>query len=146
MTKTLIYWISRLDSIRTFIDDTLCILLLGLIISTVVYGISRIIMCCTESHNNDNYTNPDWKVAKNISSRVKPWMILTISLLFFLMGIKAFVPTTKELTAIYVIPEIATEQNIEKLKSINANMLDVASTWLKNQTILDTVEADNQRK
>jgi 4-hydroxy-3-methylbut-2-enyl diphosphate reductase IspH len=43
-----------------------------------------------------------------------------------------FIPTQKEYAAMYVIPKIASEENMAKLKSISTDMFDAACTWVKS--------------
>ena len=43
-----------------------------------------------------------------------------------------FTPTTKEMIAIKVIPQIASTENVDKIKGISKDMLDITAEWLKD--------------
>ena len=45
---------------------------------------------------------------------------------------RMFTPTTKEMVAIKVIPQITSVDNVEKIKDISKDMLDVTAEWLKD--------------
>ena len=45
---------------------------------------------------------------------------------------RTFMPTTKEMIAIKVIPQIASVNNVEKIKDISEDMLDITTVWLKD--------------
>ena len=45
---------------------------------------------------------------------------------------RTFTPTTKEMIAIKVIPQIASTENVEKIKDISKDMLDITADWLKD--------------
>jgi hypothetical protein len=43
-----------------------------------------------------------------------------------------FIPTTREMAAIKVVPALASPENCKKLKTISSDILDVAADWLKD--------------
>ena len=45
---------------------------------------------------------------------------------------RTFTPTTKEMIAIKVIPQMASVNNVEKIKDISKDMLDITAEWLKD--------------
>ena len=45
---------------------------------------------------------------------------------------RTFTPTTKEMIAIKVIPQITSVDNVEKIKDVSKDMLDVTAEWLKD--------------
>ena len=45
---------------------------------------------------------------------------------------RMFTPTTKEMIAIKVIPQIASTENVDKIKGISKDMLDITAEWLKD--------------
>jgi hypothetical protein len=94
--------------------------------------ISYILIKTNEQYNRDNYVDRDYATAKAIFGVFRFPAICIVVLAFICNFIIVFIPTQKEYAAIYVIPKIASEENMNKLKSISTDMFDAASSWIKS--------------
>ena len=103
ITPFMIYWISRLDGLR---EGLLIIGALGFIICTTItiYGVCMY----------DNFF-------------FKNTMVYGIFCILFMFGVQIFVPRTREVVAMIVIPKIA---NNEKIKNIGNDIYKIGIEWL----------------
>lgn len=132
ITEYNIYWFTRLDKLIQFIDglSNLLIFLSGLVIIGMI--ISYILMAVNAHWNDDNHIDEDYATAKSIFSVLRfPSICLVVCAVIFSFML-VFIPTQKEYAAMYVIPKIATEQNMDKLKSISTDMFDAVHEWVKS--------------
>ena len=113
MTSTELYWITRCDNIIAA-----CSIILGIAIT--VFVTAQMLMLGLV----------DIKMQETAYRRIR-----TISAIATVICMLAcmFIPSTKECIAIKVIPQIATTENCEKLKTINSQLLDSAIKWLESQ-------------
>lgn len=106
ITSTQLYWITRLDGISTT-AGTICILI----------GIALFLMILINIQ--DNFI------------KFKCWLVVSITLVLFLL-IVIFVPTTKEMAAILILPKILNSQTANKaINELPANIVDLANDWIK---------------
>jgi hypothetical protein len=118
ITSSQIYWLTRLDAIK----DTACgFLFLGIL---VLMG-GTIIMCfCLAWKDNEYYTD-ELKTLRKFK-----WIFwLGFFLVVFCSSILLFLPTTKEMAAIWIAPKII---NNEKVQQLPNNAVDFANEWLKS--------------
>ena len=128
MTESMIYWITRLDGIHG-----LCYGIQTFAVVFTILGIvAAISATCISVAAEEDGLDDDARVASSICKiACKVWIPA------FCIAIKSsltriFMPTTKEMIAIKVIPQIANVENVEKIKDISKDMLDITSDWLKD--------------
>lgn len=121
ITNSFIYWFTRLDHIHSFLDGfdvfSSCLIIFSIIVFVIAWGIKQY-ACDNEE--------------KLMALTVKKFAIWTFCIagIFNIMicTCLVFIPTTKEMAAIYVIPKIV---NNEKLNNIGNEMLNLANEWMK---------------
>lgn len=113
MSEQDLYWLTRLDSLRELMSGfALLFLMVG-----VLYIVPRLVSWA------------DSDVPKIFRSRVAFVLsVLAVVVGLVLVAGKAFVPTTKEMAAIKVIPMIT---NNEDVKEIGKDVLDLAKDYVK---------------
>lgn len=126
MTESMIYWITRLDGIHGFCFGIQTIAVISTVIGAIVAFVALCIKVSLEESNDDaRFASGICKIA------CKVWIpAFCIAIMCSLA--RTFMPTTKEMIAIKVIPQIANVNNIEKIKDISKDMLDITSDWLKD--------------
>ena len=109
ITPSFIYWITRLDGIKTFLG-TICVF-------SAIALIIFIITCILTASYKDNEHRIQVKGLK-------------ISLFIFLSTALSviFTPDTKQTCAMYVIPKII---NNEKIQEAGKEFYDLALDWMK---------------
>ena len=109
ITPSFIYWITRLDGIKTF----LAVVCVFSVVSLIIFIISSVL---TATNKDDTYR-----------IQVKG---LKISLFIFLITAlsEIFTPCTKQACAMYVIPKII---NNEKIQEVGKEFYDLALDWMK---------------
>ena len=116
ITPTMMYWFTRLDGLHTFF----CV---GTFFTTIAFIF--ILGFFIASKFDDSCEEP---IKKLMSSLFK---IITPVWLLFLSGV-LFVPTTKEMAMIYVVPQLTesqvVKQDIPELYDLGVNAL---KEWLK---------------
>ena len=111
ITETTMYWVTRLDNF-------LVLAVAGLIIGLLMVGITTIVSICNYI---DAATDDLW--CKRTRWLVGIGVVLTCASLLVL----TFVPTTKEMCAIKIIPALANDTDIRELK---AEAVKTAKDWL----------------
>lgn len=114
ITSSQIYWITRLDSIGCFFA----------IIGTIITIVSAICLIVALVNKAESYTDDDDKT-------VKKWFLIGIKTAFIsslFWGVAVFVPSTKEMAAILILPKIV---NNEKVQKIPDQMLTLANEWMQ---------------
>ena len=120
LSYSLMYWFTRLDGLNT---------LFGLI--TVIAGIALVfltIFCVIASYDKDDVDAPTYHkmFKKFINMLILPWIISLLGLLF--------VPSSKEMAMIYVVPHISEsqviKQDVPELYDLGINAL---KDWLKKE-------------
>lgn len=112
ITPSTIYWIAQCDCIR---DACIPIIIFGIILSTISIGLTAIAFCD--------------EVSDMLGSK---WIAATVSLVLVSVTIaglfgRIFVPTTKTVAAMYIIPAIA---NNEKVQDCGNRLYDLAIEWM----------------
>lgn len=119
LTESNIYWITRLDEIKNTASGIGVIACLLIVCGGIIFTFVQV--------NND--LENDFKHVRKLS-----WVIpgLGILLSIFCMLINTFVPTTKEMAAIIVIPKlIQTFENNEHLQKFPAKIIALAESWME---------------
>jgi hypothetical protein len=115
MTGTEIYWLTRLDGI---VNLSTVMAIFGTV-SAIVGTIVLVVWAVCENGKADNGW---WFLLKTI-------IIVWIASILFVLA-TLFVPTTKEMAAIIVVPKIV---NNEQVKELPENVLDLANEWIKSK-------------
>lgn len=119
ITESAIYWITRLDPIH---DMFAAFFMISFIATIAIIAAQAILRddIWTDSNKGKNVA-----LADKLLCRVLP---LIAGLFLLCLAGRTFLPTTKEMCAIKVIPAIA---NNEKLQNFGFNMYDLAIEWMK---------------
>lgn len=132
ITESSIYWFTRLDKLIYFIEGLSVLLIVLSVLAIVGMIISYILMKANEQYNYDSHVDRDYATSKAMFGIFRfPAICLVVCAFIFNIMI-VFIPTQKEYAAMYVIPKITTEQNMNKLKSISNDMFDAACAWIKS--------------
>ena len=128
MTESMIYWITRLDGIHSFF---LGLQVISTILTAVGIAIALTTVCLKASAELDESSDEvgiyDYVCKLALKVLIPAFCIaMTCSLA------RTFMPTTKEMIAIKVIPQIASVNNVEKIKDVSEDMLDITTGWLKD--------------
>ena len=124
----------RLDHIHSFLG--------GIQFLTSALGVLVFIALCymfaertaNEQYNkpDQGYIDPDYYKA-NQTIRWLRWPFAACILTALACSIATtFIPTTKEMAAIKVVPVLAGPEIAEKLKTMSSDMVDIAAQWLKD--------------
>lgn len=106
-----IYWITRLDAVCGFIVVVCIIIVLLLLFSPVLY-----IVC----DDNDVDIKYFWRGVK-----------ISIASFLSLLFIGIFIPSTKEFAAIYLIPKISNNKQVQKIPDNAAQLLNAKlEAWI----------------
>lgn len=119
ITEAELYWMTRLDNIRTFFLICSCLGGIIFICSLPVYVVNLL----------DDYEDICKTSRKLISTALAVLIILGIGLIL--------TPTTKEMATIKVIPMIVNSDTTLKMKdSLNestSNLIDLTNSYIKNK-------------
>lgn len=109
ITESTIYWITRLDGLKSGAE--------GFGMALVIIFVVALIFSCMA------------RFADEIERATK--FVITFSILSFLSGLllfsSAFIPTTKEMCAIKIIPIVANDENIQEIPK---KVVDLANEWI----------------
>lgn len=128
MTESMIYWITRLDEIREF---CLGLQMISSIFTTVGI-IAALVATCYKVVFELQESDDDARIADSIRKFACKILIPAFCIATLCSLARTFTPTTKEMIAIKVIPQIASVDNVEKIKDISKDMLDITADWLKD--------------
>ena len=128
MTESMVYWITRLDGIRGFCFGIQTIAVLFAILGIVAAIVALCISVIAEEEGSDD----DASIASGICKIACRVWIPAFCIALVCSFARTFTPTTKEMIAIKVIPQITSVDNVEKIKDVSKDMLDVTAEWLKD--------------
>ena len=128
MTESMIYWITRLDGIHGFCYGIQTIAVVFAIVGITAAIISVCIKITSEAEGSDD----DARIASSIFKIACKVWIPTFCIAMACSLARTFTPTTKEMIAIKVTPQIASTETVEKIKDISKDMLDITADWLKD--------------
>ena len=125
ITKSQMYWMTRLDGIH----DCMILFFLFTIFSVVGVVVSYAISFASEATEERDVFNMSLKIRK-----ICGWIFFVCLSVDILVEI--FVPTTKEMAAIYIVPKIV---NSEKIRNVGNQVYELAVQWMEEQkTKLDS--------
>ena len=128
MTESMIYWITRLDGIRG-----LCFGIQTFAVLFAILGIiAAIVALCISVTAEEEGSDDDARIASSICKFACKVWIPAFCIAMVCSLARTFTPTTKEMIAIKVIPQMASVDNVEKIKDISKDMLDVTAEWFKD--------------
>ena len=128
MTESMIYWITRLDGIHG-----LCFGIQTFAVLFAILGIiAAIVALCISVTAEEEGSDDDARIASSICKIACKVWIPAFCIAIVCSLARTFTPTTKEMIAIKVIPQMASVDNVEKIKDISKDMLDVTAEWLKD--------------
>ena len=111
ITPIQIYWILKLDAIHT----ASCLMFYAGLVLTLICGLGVLIF-------SDDY---NYRVSKRFSNIIT-WISVPLVVIGGLVNV--FIPTTKQMVAIHVVPAIA---NNERVQNIGNKTLDISEDLLK---------------
>lgn len=135
MSAMQLYWLVKLDSIIDLFRFFSGLTLFAII---TLCGFS-IIMFIIETNN----TEDEQKRANYARLKIKPFLIMFVILWIPLRLLRTFIPSTKEMAIIYVVPKIVNNKEIQQIPS---KMIKLASDWideLQPKSITEKVENEN---
>ena len=112
ITTTQMYWLTRLDRFTKEVPEVLAVILFVAIVFAVVKALI-------------NYEDTG-EFASSLLRKVLLWVIAPI--LLAIAGLTIFVPTTKEMAAIIVVPKIV---NNEKVQQAGDQLCQLATEWME---------------
>ena len=128
MTESMVYWITRLDGIRGF-----CFGIQTFAVLFAILGIiAAIVVLCISVTAEEEGSDDDARIANSICKFACKVWIPAFCIAMACSLARTFTPTTKEMIAIKVIPQIASVNNVEKIKDVSEDMLDITTVWLKD--------------
>ena len=128
MTESMVYWITRLDGIRGF-----CLGIQTFAVLFAILGIiAAIVALCISVTAEEEGSDDDARIANSICKFACKVWIPAFCIALVCSFARMFTPTTKEMVAIKVIPQITSVDNVEKIKDVSKDMLDVTAEWLKD--------------
>ena len=138
ITPSQLYWLTRLDSIKSYLGG---IDMLALLCAVFCTGIIIATTCHITFASNDCLGWYHGKTKEEMEARKKPWeklrssstriLIASISVLSLGSLTNAMLPTTKEMAAIHVVPMIVNSEAAQKLPDVASEFVDLAKDWLK---------------
>ena len=132
MTETSMYWLTRLDQIHAFCNGFGFLLGMLTVVGVICLIIFKIIKEANRSFNQGEDLDTDFKNADNAIKALKLPTILCFLGTFLISLFTVFLPTTKEMVSIKVIPRIVTPENCQKLENISKDLLDITAKWLED--------------
>jgi len=123
MTSSMIYWLTRLDGIIR-----MCHVLSLLSGAISLFAIAGYVIFKDASRKDE-------EEARDISLRA---MKIVIPFLIFFGSIALFVPTSKEMAAIYLLPKIANNENVKAVPNKSMEILNLKlDEWINDMRKVD---------
>ncbi len=114
ITESMIYWITRLDYIKIAVGVLLGVIVVLFFVLFAFGGINAI----------DGYGADDKIRGKKLFKK-SFWLLIPIFLLILPL---VFVPTTKEMCAIKIIPIVANNEDVQELPN---KIVELANEWVE---------------
>lgn len=116
VTSSEMYWLTRFDSLKSFVDGTG----FGMVILCgVALGLCFIVFCASEGEI------PTWKLVKKLLYGLIPAFVVGVLIMFA----SVFIPTTKEYAAIKIVPAILNDTLSEDLGAV----YNLGMEWAKDE-------------
>jgi predicted Na+-dependent transporter len=125
MTAWQLYWMLRLDDIRATLTFAANAFLIFSLIALAVSLLAAFLYGAEESPEKKRAGWRAWRLF--LYTLLIPFIVMSL----FLTCAKMFVPTTRQMAAIYVVPSMinfATEN--KKLKTLPNKVIDLAGEWI----------------
>ena len=133
MTESAMYWLTRLDGVHSFINGLEFPLVLVSAVAALAMVISYTVAKCNEKDaEQSDYAKEQFELAKGFFKTSLKVFVCTAAAAACLGAASVFVPTTKEMAAIKVVPVLAGPETAEKLKEVSSDMANAAAQWLKD--------------
>ena len=122
ITTAQIYWLTRLDNI---IDICGMIIFISVILIIGLSVAGAILRCKCQEYSWDTKESVavSHATGKHLH-KIARWLVVPLSIS---LSVGAFVPTTKEMAAIMIVPRLA---NSEKVQTVGNKVYDLAVEWL----------------
>ena len=125
ITESTIYWITRLDNLRVLFG--VCLFL-----AAVISGVLGVALCRT--NNSMPYWDEEEKNRKTQDIyKYNTLLAYDLFLILALILILVFVPTTKEMCAIKVIPSVSNSEIVQKISAQSSQIVEDANKWMRDQ-------------
>lgn len=129
MTSFDIYWLSKLDDIRNMLDGgtliTVCRSLAG--ISFLLGSIMAILSIVGIGEFEDRLLKSIVKVRNVCIGIVSACLLVAV----LLEVIVAFIPSTRQMAAIIVLPKIANSETVSELGDLGKDLVSMAKEWVE---------------
>lgn len=122
ITPSKIYWITRLDEVRSCIDTYLVLFTIAAAICILLVSIISVMILDLSS--SDDYSKR--LTAKR--SVILKILFCTVAIDLLLATVSVFIPSTKEMAAIIVLPRVANSQTVRELGD---GVVGLAKEWLE---------------
>ena len=132
MTETTMYWLTRLDAINSFFNGIGFVSFVIAFVGAIVCIVAFIVRQSNGRYNHENHIDRDYAEADNILKVVRPIAVWFAIICCVITIGQIFIPTSREMAAIKVVPLIASPKNCENIKSISNDVLSLAAEWLKD--------------
>ena len=99
---------------------------------TILGIVAAIAAACIRVGAEEEGSDDDTRIASGICKIACKVWIPAFCIAIVCSLTRTFTPTTKEMIAIKVIPQMASVNNVEKIKDISKDMLDITADWLKD--------------
>lgn len=123
ITEAELYWMTRLDNIRTFFTVFISLGGISFMLLLLMYLVTL----------EDDYESTCKTIGKLLMIPIAVFVVSAMGL--------TFTPTTKEMTAIKVIPMIVNSDTALKLKDglkdSTSNLIDLTNSYIKNKLNID---------
>jgi L-asparagine transporter-like permease len=131
MSPWTLYWITTLDRIQA--------LLICGISTTIILVLGYIIITCMHMDMEQHNLSPEEKAA--ISTKMKKMGIYGWFITIVLSIILTFLPSTKSMAFIYIIPKVV---NNETIQTEASEIYDLAKTYLKKQLESEVIKPEKE--
>ena len=124
ISESFIYWFTRLDHLHSFITSFYPLPIIFCVISFMVWICCSIGKICVKDDNDVELES----ILAKIASCLKKTFVWAFIIALSLSIVRTMLPTTKEMAAIYVIPKIANNENVQE---VGSEIMTLAKEWLK---------------
>ena len=122
ITPWMLYWITRLDGIQVLFG-LMTVIAIVVMVFTAFCGYITL-------YNLDYFPCQDKEKCKDMARVL--FKISKLTIIFLLIGILGiFIPSTKEMAAILIIPKIANSQTAEEMGKLPLKLTDLANQWIE---------------
>jgi len=125
MSGWMIYWLTRLDGIKTGIEGW------GIVLGFIAagFGIASFVLYLEPNSN------------KPLSMKLRRWAVTIFCLVMIIITAYPLVPTTQEACVIYLLPKIANNENVQNIGDKGLLLLESkVSEWMAEQ-VPEQIEA-----